>query len=196
MRKYSVILVVLFAALLSACVSTSFDVQVSDQEGPVEKDPNNKPGEINLDVIESSDAGFAFMNGLSVSDTFYKNESIDVSSFSRIDTIYEGYTDTSITTVVIVATVQGRWGPIEFAYAVDKTTDKIISFDVLSFSEKWGSFIDENNFKNQFVDMDLLHYEMNLFGLGVDGNADATTTINSVYAGLSQIIVMYKSNYN
>lgn len=195
MNKYVFVIIVLLCAFLSACTSTSFSVEIEEPEKVTDKNPDNRPGEVNLDKVTDSDVGFGFIAGIDGSDTFYKNESVDVSRFSRIDAVYEGYQDLTLKTVVILATVQGRWGEIEFAFAVNKEDDIITSFDVLRHSEKWGAFIDGDSFKNQFVGTALTYYELNLFGIGVDGDANATTTFNSMYAGLSQIITMYYSNF-
>lgn len=196
MRRILAVGVLLISTFLFACSSTSFSVEISEEE-PVLKEEPIKNGTVELERIAVGDPGYNYVASMDAyADDFYVSEDVDASHYSRIDAVYEGYIETDLKTVIVISTVEGRWGPIEFAVAIDASDETIIQFDVLSFSEQWGSFIDEDNFKNQFPGTALSYYKLNMFELGIDGNADATTTINGVYAALAQLIVMYNSDIN
>jgi len=197
MKKMILFLLVTFATFLSGCESG--DTRSVDVDPPLvqkEEEDEIKDEVTTMTEVTSSDSIYSYLTSLTGDfDTYYVNDTVNTDDYSRIDAIYEAHKSETLEAVIIVATVEGRWGPINFVFSINTVSNKIIDFSVFDSSEKWGSFISLDSFQDQFNDTELEFYSLNLFELGIDGNADATTTIGSLYAGLTQIISMYDANF-
>jgi len=64
---------------------------------------------------------------------------------------YFGMTGGKKTTVAVIETQPGKWGPVEYIIALDAKTAKVTNLAVMSYMERRGRPIARRNFLKQFI---------------------------------------------
>lgn len=172
------------------CVESTLECE----EGFVEE--NGECVEIDTRVEVPTDASvYSSLNATSDTfDMFYFEEFVMDTTY--ITNVYSAYDESDMLAgYLFKATGDGRWGPVTYLITLD-ADGTILAFDVLESSENWGSFISLDSFQDQFDGMQIDYYLTNMFELGVDGNASATTTIPLTENVLKEVANLQMDEFN